>query len=142
MPGNLAEVVEHPVLDPSAQHAAAQQEGVDLQGVAPRGEDHNADKTVVAEPVGDLHHPAFEARVCKPLNLAVGAANGGEVELVGPLRELGNAVSLLRLRFRDPNVKVQSRQELLDGPAPVFEIGRARFPVYTSPSAVGPRMSR
>ena len=48
------------MLDPSAQHPATQQERVDLQGVPLRGEDHHADKAVIAKPVADLYHPAFQ----------------------------------------------------------------------------------
>ena len=91
LPGDLAKLVEHPMFDASAQDPTAQQKCIDLEDVTPTAEDHHANQAIITKPVADLHHPAFQAGLRKPLNLALGAAHGGEVELIGPLSELSDA---------------------------------------------------
>ena len=121
--GDLAELAQHPVLDAAAEHPAAQQERVDLQRLAAGAEDHHTDQAVVAESVAHLHRPAFQARLAEPTDLAVVAADGREVELVGPLGELRNAVNLLGRRLRDRDPKIEPREELVDGRRLLLEAG-------------------
>ena len=92
--------------------------------LSPRdAEDHHTDQAVVAESVAHFHRPAFEARLAEPTDLAVVAAGGREVELVGPLRELRDAGHLVGRRLGDRDAKIQAREEFLDGRRLSLEAG-------------------
>ena len=136
-PGDLPQLAQHAVLDAPAQHPAAQEERVDLQGLAAGAEDHRADQAVVAEPVAHLHRPAFQPRLAQPADLGVVAPDRAEVELVGPLRELRHALDLLGGGLGDRDLQPQPRQELVDGRRLLLESRPLGFlPVHRRPLPV------
>ena len=94
--GHLAQVGHDPVLDAAAQHAAAQEERVEVPRLVAALGDDQADQAVVAEAVphadrADLVPAAGGQR----LHVGFLATDGGEVELVGAQRQLRRPAQVL-----------------------------------------------
>ena len=88
----LAHLREHPRLDAAPERAAAHQQVVELERVGRLTHERDADKPIVAVPVGDVRDARLEPGGER------GEAAGGEVELVGLLRQLEHARQLVGRR--------------------------------------------
>src|SRR4051812_25905884 len=109
---DLSEMGEHAVLYATSESATTQKQRVQLQGVGSDRKDHDADQSVVAETVAQVNHQAFTARCTKLFDLALRAANGGEVELVSALRELRYTPEIVRFHWPYGDLQFEPGEEL------------------------------
>ena len=110
---DLAEPRQDPVLDAAPQCTAAHENGVDPQRIGPCLVERGADESVVAETVADFEGDAldFAGREFSP-DLRLSAPDRRVVELVGSLRELGDAGQVLGTGREEPHLESQARDEI------------------------------
>ena len=113
-PRGPADAIGQRVFDTPSQDAAAEEEGVDDCGLAPKGDDGTPDQPVGAEPIAEFGPQDRGAgRLCQVGQIGHTITAGGQVELVGALGQLGQTRQVRRLRRSDGDNQVQGAQELL-----------------------------
>src|ERR1044071_2529863 len=90
---DFAQAGQHAVLDATAEHAAAQQEGINLERGFVQLINHKASQAIISEAIADGHREDLR-RVEKFLDVRFRTPASGAIELVRALGELGNAREL------------------------------------------------
>ena len=110
----LAKVAQHGVFDSPAQHAAAQQECVNHQCLALWLRNQHPDQAVVAKPVTHPHPQHLGALRKQSFEFQNRASAGGEVELIGALRQLLDALPLIFLGDLNINLQIKCCKKFAD----------------------------
>jgi hypothetical protein len=114
--GHPTEVGEDAMLHAAAEHAAAQEERVEAPLIGAALGDDEPDEPVVAEAIADANRAHLVPAVPgHGLELGLVAADGREVELVGPERELRGALHVLGGERREVHLELQVLDEVVEG---------------------------
>ena len=109
--GAAHQLVEHGMLQTTLEGAAAHDPQIDVHHVALDVADHGGNQAVVAELV---HQAAVKGDVSRighdALHLGGGVAAGGQVELVGLVDQLGDALGMGLVKGADLTVHLQALQ--------------------------------
>ena len=105
--GRFAEIGKDPVFHALAQDAATQQKRVDVERLGRELVQDHSDQAILPKPVAHADGQNFEAFVAaQSNNFVLGAASGGEIELIGSLSQLRNAGELFRGGWFNPDLQV------------------------------------
>src|SRR5580704_8826211 len=109
----LGKMRQHSMLHPAPQHAATQQQGIDLERFLGSAEEDRARQSIVAETVRYIHRQALQASIReKGADLSRGAPNGCEIKLIGALGQLSHAAKLGGTACLDCYAKFQRLHEV------------------------------